>query len=161
MRAALLIVFALLLAGCGSTPTTGTGAAAGTPAPVSETTAPAETVSPVETAAAEATLPTSQTAAPAALPLPAGSVEANAAEDLSVRLNLGAGALQLTAKEAVEWSDGSLGCPVPGMMYTQAIIPGYKLTYSDGSKSYVVHTDESGERVVLCENMNPVELVRP
>ncbi len=160
MRAALLIVFALLLAGCGSTPTTGTGAAAGTPAPVSETTAPAETVSPVETAA-EATLPTSQTAAPAALPLPAGSVEANAAEDLSVRLNLGAGALQLTAKEAVEWSDGSLGCPVPGMMYTQAIIPGYKLTYSDGSKSYVVHTDESGERVVLCENMNPVELVRP
>ena len=158
MRSALLILLALLLAGCGSPSATtgsGSGAAAGTTAPISETAAPVETVAP------EATLPPAETAASAPMPLPAGSVEAKAVEDLSRRLNLGSGALQLTAKESVEWSDGSLGCPVPGMMYTQAIVPGYKLTYSDGSQSYVVHTDASGTRVVLCENSNPVELVTP
>ncbi len=158
MRSALLIVLTLLLAGCGSSPTTtgsGSGAAAGTTAPVSETAVP------VETAAPEATPLPAETAASAAMPLPAGSVEAKVVADLSRRLNLSSGALELTAKEAVEWSDGSLGCPVPGMMYTQAIVPGYKLTYSDGAKSYVVHTDQSGERVVLCENSNPVELVSP
>ncbi len=158
MRAALLIVFALLLAACGSSPSTtgsGSGPAAGTTVPVSETSAP------VRTAAAEATLPAAETAASTTMPLPAGSVEAKAVADLSRRLNLGSGALQLTAKEAVEWPDGSLGCPVPGMMYTQAIVPGYKLTYSDGSKIYEVHTDESGSRVVLCENSQPTELATP
>ena len=27
--------------------------------------------------------------------------------------------------EAVLWTDGSLGCPRPGVMYTQAEVPGY------------------------------------
>lgn len=27
----------------------------------------------------------------------------------------------------VTWRDGSLGCPVPGMMYTQALVPGQQL----------------------------------
>ena len=25
------------------------------------------------------------------------------------------------------WSDGSLGCPEPGMMYTQALVDGYQV----------------------------------
>ncbi|WP_122262715.1 hypothetical protein [Ornithinimicrobium cerasi] len=27
----------------------------------------------------------------------------------------------------VTWTDGSLGCPQPGMMYTQALVPGHQL----------------------------------
>jgi hypothetical protein len=27
--------------------------------------------------------------------------------------------------QAVTWPDGSLGCPEPGVMYTQALVPGY------------------------------------
>lgn len=34
----------------------------------------------------------------------------------------------------VTWSDGSLGCPQPGMMYTQALVPGHQLVLEvDGS----------------------------
>lgn len=29
--------------------------------------------------------------------------------------------------EQVTWSDGSLGCPQPGMAYTQALVPGYRI----------------------------------
>ena len=29
--------------------------------------------------------------------------------------------------ESVTWSDGSLGCPEPGMMYTQALVRGHRI----------------------------------
>jgi len=29
--------------------------------------------------------------------------------------------------EAVQWSDGSLGCPQPGVAYTQAIVDGFRI----------------------------------
>jgi len=33
--------------------------------------------------------------------------------------------LAIVRAEAVVWNDGSLGCPEPGMMYTQALVNGY------------------------------------
>jgi hypothetical protein len=33
--------------------------------------------------------------------------------------------LVIVRRESVIWSDGSLGCPEPGMMYTQALVDGY------------------------------------
>jgi hypothetical protein len=36
-------------------------------------------------------------------------------------------ALQLLSATAVTWRDGSLGCPQPGMVYTQALVPGYRV----------------------------------
>ena len=33
--------------------------------------------------------------------------------------------LRIVTAEPAEWSDGSLGCPEPGMMYTQAIVNGW------------------------------------
>lgn len=33
--------------------------------------------------------------------------------------------VEVTTAESVTWSDGSLGCPEPGMMYTQAQVNGY------------------------------------
>jgi hypothetical protein len=36
-------------------------------------------------------------------------------------------AFQLVAAEAVTWADGSIGCPQPGMLYTQALVPGYRI----------------------------------
>ena len=35
--------------------------------------------------------------------------------------------LEVLSAEAVTWSDGSLGCPQPGMMYTQALVPGFRI----------------------------------
>ena len=35
---------------------------------------------------------------------------------------------------AVTWSDGSAGCPEPGMMYTQALVPGYRIVLQAGDR---------------------------
>jgi len=52
--------------------------------------------------------------------------------------------------QAVEWSDGALGCPKPGMNYLQVITPGYQVMLQAGANSYDYHADERG-RFVLCE----------
>ena len=57
--------------------------------------------------------------------------------------------------EAVEWSDGSLGCPEPGMMYTQAITPGYHVVISVDGVEYDYRATEAGQ-VRLCENPGPI-----
>ena len=33
--------------------------------------------------------------------------------------------LVIVRAQSVVWNDGSLGCPEPGMMYTQALVNGY------------------------------------
>jgi hypothetical protein len=38
--------------------------------------------------------------------------------------------------EEVTFSDGSLGCPQPGMGYTQALVDGYKIVAEAGGKTY-------------------------
>lgn len=57
--------------------------------------------------------------------------------------------------EAVTWSDGSLGCPQPGRMYTQALVPGYRfvLEYAGGREMHV-HASESGN-VLVCDDPQP------
>lgn len=80
---------------------------------------------------------------------------------LATQTGVDAGQLQVQSAEAVEWPDGSLGCPEPGMMYTQAIVPGYRLTFTDGSRTYEVHTNSDGTNAVLCENGRPVNIGQP
>jgi hypothetical protein len=38
--------------------------------------------------------------------------------------------------ESVVWSDGSLGCPEPGMEYTQALVNGYWVIVEAAGKKY-------------------------
>ncbi|MFZ0015637.1 MAG: hypothetical protein WAL25_16145, partial [Acidimicrobiia bacterium] len=42
-------------------------------------------------------------------------------DDASRRLGIDVGAVEVLSSESVTWSDGSLGCPEPGMFYTQAL----------------------------------------
>lgn len=49
-----------------------------------------------------------------------------------------------------EWSDGSLGCPKPDEVYTQAITPGYKVIASAGGEIFEYHTDKSASNLVFC-----------
>lgn len=79
-------------------------------------------------------------------------------QQLAAAIKRPASALTLKSKAEVEWSDGSLGCPRPGMMYTQAIVPGYKLIFSDGSRSYEVHTGKRGTPAVWCDHGQPKRL---
>jgi hypothetical protein len=55
-----------------------------------------------------------------------------------------AGALRVT------WSDGALGCPEEGVMYTQALVPGYLLTLEVEGRRYSYHGAE-GQDPFLCE----------
>ena len=52
--------------------------------------------------------------------------------------------VEITIAEAVTWSDGSLGCPEPGMMYTQALVPGYRVELEAAGKRYVYHASTKG-----------------
>jgi hypothetical protein len=55
-----------------------------------------------------------------------------------------AGALRVT------WSDGALGCPVDGTMYTQALVPGYLLTIEVAGQRVEYHGAD-GQAPFLCE----------
>ena len=44
--------------------------------------------------------------------------------------------LAIVRAEAVVWNDGSLGCPEPGMEYTQALINGYWVVINAAGQEY-------------------------
>jgi hypothetical protein len=50
-----------------------------------------------------------------------------------------------------QWSDGALGCPQPGQMYTQMIVPGYRVVLQAAGNKYSYHSDRRGNFVV-CSN---------
>jgi hypothetical protein len=45
----------------------------------------------------------------------------------------------------VTWSDGSLGCPEPGMLYTQALVRGYRIVLQAGDERLEYHAGKSGQ----------------
>jgi hypothetical protein len=73
-----------------------------------------------------------------------------ASADLAKRLGLAPEAIKLVSAEEVQWSDASLGCPQPGMMYAQVITPGYRVVLEAGGHVYEYHAD-MGRFAVLCE----------
>jgi hypothetical protein len=101
---------------------------------------------------------TSHQSAGAGAPAPAAgaargavSVAAQIRPQLAARLGVPPDALRLVVEEAVRWSDSSLGCPKPGMMYTQVITPGWRLGFAgrDG-RTHEVHANRDGSHWVLC-----------
>lgn len=47
--------------------------------------------------------------------------------DASRRTGVALAALKVVGVERVTWPDGSLGCPAPDRLYTQALVPGYRI----------------------------------
>lgn len=47
--------------------------------------------------------------------------------DYAKRMGVPVDQVEVVGFAEVTWSDGSIGCPKPGMMYTQALVPGYQL----------------------------------
>jgi hypothetical protein len=50
--------------------------------------------------------------------------------------NVPRGQLVIVQAEPVRWSDGSLGCPEPGVEYTQALVDGYWIVIAAEGKTY-------------------------
>lgn len=67
----------------------------------------------------------------------------------------GSEALVVTRAEFVEWPDGSLGCPEPGVMYTMAITPGYWIEIQSDETVLDYRMTEAGY-FTLCESPGPV-----
>jgi hypothetical protein len=81
-------------------------------------------------------------------------------EDLQERKGIGREAISIERVEAVVWRDGSLGCPQKGMMYTQALVPGYLVVLEVGGDLYNYHAAEYGH-FFLCERSLPGQIVPP
>jgi len=75
-----------------------------------------------------------------------------AIDDLLIRLG-GDAEIEVVLYEDVVWRDGSLGCPQPGMAYTQALEDGYRIELTDGETTYHYHGVTNGAPF-LCENPN-------
>ena len=96
-----------------------------------------------------ATLPPQETT-PAATRAPLPTVGELAVADLAGQLGIAAEAITVRSVEAVEWSDASLGCPEPGMMYAQVITPGYRIVLEANGQSYEYHAGRKGT-IVRCK----------
>ncbi|QDO90099.1 hypothetical protein FNH13_18670 [Ornithinimicrobium ciconiae] len=69
-----------------------------------------------------------------------------AISDLAERESVAADAVTVAGHQAVTWSDGSLGCPKPGMMYTQALVPGHLLVLEVDGAQFSYHSGDRGNR---------------
>jgi hypothetical protein len=63
--------------------------------------------------------------------------------------------LRVLSAEPVTWGDGSLGCPEEGMMYTQALVPGYRIRVQVQGRVLDYHASRDG-RLVLCPEWRAV-----
>jgi hypothetical protein len=71
--------------------------------------------------------------------------------DLAKRLGVAAAEVTVVSSDEVTWPDGSLGCPEPGMHYTQALVQGSRIILEAAGKQYHYHS--GGTRPpFLCEN---------
>lgn len=66
--------------------------------------------------------------------------------------------LKVISAEYVTWADGSLGCPQPGMAYTQALVPGYRIRVQAGVEVLDFHASRRGQ-LVLCPSGRSAEPV--
>ena len=90
----------------------------------------------------------------AAASVPAGMIEA-ALEDAANRSPTPRADIKVLSAEAVTWPDGSLGCPKPGMMYTQALVAGYRIVLQAGEQLLNYHVSSRG-RPMFCPSARAV-----
>ena len=125
----LLVVLAVAFAGCGADLD-----------PSAETTTTAASVSST-TENEVTTMPTTE---PEQLP-----IVAPAQVDLADRLGVEPQEIEVVVAERVTWPDGSLGCPKPGMSYTQALVEGSRVVLGHDERVYVYNAG-TDDQPFLC-----------
>ena len=63
----------------------------------------------------------------------------SAIKDLAKRESVDPEQVTASGYFAVTWSDGSIGCPKPGMSYTQALVPGHLLVLEVDGQQFSYH----------------------
>lgn len=64
--------------------------------------------------------------------------------DLSARVSADMDDIELVSLLEVTWRDGSIGCPEPGVAYTQALVPGQQLILEANGVEYHYHSGKDG-----------------
>jgi hypothetical protein len=77
-----------------------------------------------------------------------GEVPASAIEKLRAELagqqSVNVAEVTVVSAQRVMWPNGALGCAKPGEMYTQAIVPGYRVELEVAGKRFAYHASEKG-----------------
>jgi hypothetical protein len=76
--------------------------------------------------------------------------------DAAASASVDPSSLTLVEANAVTWSDGSIGCPQRGVMYTQALVEGYRVVLEANGEQLDYHVGNRGN-FVLC----PPDRARP
>ena len=137
-----------------------------TPAPASTTVAQATSQATVALPTTASLAPTAVVSATTATPLTSSTASSQAGntlvqkaqQRLAAYLGVDGKTLTLKSMSVQEWPDGSLGCPAPGMLYPQIVTPGFLITFSDGQRTYDIHTNQSEAIMILCDNKQPEPL---
>ena len=80
--------------------------------------------------------------------------------DLSQRLSVSASQINMVETKEVFWPDASLGCPQPGITYTQVEVPGYLILLQSNGDEFEYHANIHNY-VFYCENPTPPILETP
>jgi hypothetical protein len=94
--------------------------------------------------------------APQESPMPRSSYDVPArvideiVADAAARTGIAADGVAVISAEARTWGDASLGCPKPGMRYTQVPVDGYRVVVSAAGSTLDYRGGPSGWS--LCEN---------
>lgn len=126
----------------GAAPTATAGAATAVATATGGATAVAQ--APTGAAAAPALAPTVQTAVAETGFMVSQEIMDGMVADLTQRVGGDPSRFTITTMEAVSWSDGSLGCPRPGMMYPQVITEGFRVVFTVDGKEYAYHGNDRG-----------------
>ena len=70
---------------------------------------------------------------------------AHCKRDMAEKLQIDESEITVASVQAVTWRSGAMGCPKPGMMYTQALVPGMLIMLNAGDQSYRYHASTDGE----------------
>ncbi|WP_052665022.1 hypothetical protein [Nitriliruptor alkaliphilus] len=77
-----------------------------------------------------------------------------AVADLAATTGTDEADIEVVSAEEVTWSDGSLGCPEPDGMYTQALVPGYRIVLSVAGEQVDYH-GAAGSPPFRCDDPSP------
>ncbi len=64
--------------------------------------------------------------------------------DAAKRFGVPESSVVLVRAEQVTWPDASLGCPEPETLYTQALVPGFRVVAKTSGGELLYHTDMHG-----------------
>jgi hypothetical protein len=81
-------------------------------------------------------------------------------KDLVQRTDADQQDIQVIRSESVTWSDGSLGCPKPGEVYTQVLVDGYWVVLQVDEVAYDYRASQSGY-FKLCEGSGLIPVSPP